>query len=89
MCAGRMLQRQSELGRMGWRISELLSGQYLSDRKEYNIVSSDHHPHFPLVPRGGLFTVLSVFSLGLLLNHLKVQFFSHYLIRFVGYLCHL
>lgn len=29
-----MLQRQSELERMGWRISELLSEQYLSDRKE-------------------------------------------------------
>lgn len=84
-----MLQRQSELERMGYRISELASDLHVPDRKGLTVWrAATAYLHFPTFLHGELLTALSVFSLCCLLNHLEVQFPRPYLIRLVCYLCH-
>ena len=81
-----MLQRQSGLERMGWRISGLLSNQYLSCR---NITLRSAVTTRVTFPQSLMVGGLLLCQCFLLLNHLKVHFFSHYLIRIISYLCHL
>lgn len=67
-------------GKHALRISELLRNQYLSDRKVTLWSAVTTTVNFPQSLTVGCLLLCHVFS-GLLLNHLKVHFFSHYLIR--------
>lgn len=75
---------------MGSRISELPSDWYLSDRKELHCGQQWTPIPFSQFPSLiGCLLPCWWFLFAFLLNHLKVQFLPHYLIRIVSYLCHL